>query len=219
MAVQPIHPRTAPLTGGCGRSFRLRDARRGRARAFTLVETLVSLMVVSFVALASFWLLDTVLRGTQSGDGMRRVNMRLEVLAERIDSRFRAGAKVVYASKDVVILWTGDRRPNQFYDLSELCIIYYDKQKKQLRCFEGRPELTAAEDARMESDNDFLFLIFGIFNNKFFKNTSWADNVTSWGFSFDSSDESDARAVMYSYTVQTPDGPVSTRRTVAMRGT
>jgi hypothetical protein len=183
------------------------------------METLLALLVMSLVATSAFWLLDAVLRGTKSGDALRRSNIRLEVLAERIDSRFRSGAKVVYATKEVVVLWTGDRRPNQFYDLSELCVIYYDKGKKQLRCFEGKPELTESEDAQMESDNDFLFLIVGLFNNKFFKNTSWADDVKSWSFSFDAADESDARSVMYSYTLETPDGPVSTRRTVAMRGT
>ena len=218
MEVQPIHPRTAPLTAGGERPPRPRFPRHGEDRAFTLVETLVALMVVSLVATASFWLLDAVLRGAKSGNELRRANLRLEVLAERIDSRFRSGTKVAYATKDVVVLWTGDRRPNESYDLSELCIIYHDKQKKQLRCFEGRPDLTAAEDTRMESDGDFLFLLSGIFDNKSFKNSIWADNVKAWSVSFDAADESDARAVTYGYAVETPDGPVSTRRMVAMRG-
>ena len=182
------------------------------------METLLALMVTSLVALASFWLLDAVLRGTRSGDNLRRSNMRLEVLAERIDSRFRSAAKVVYATKDVVVLWTGDRRANESYDLSELCLIYHDKAKKQLRCYEGKPDLTEAEDATMESDNDFQLLIAGANANKDLKSTTWAEQVKSWSFSFDAAEETSARAMAYDYALESPEGPVATRRTVAMRG-
>ena len=215
MDFRTIHSPAAAVSRGAGRV--VRDSRRCAA-GFTLVEVLLSLTLLAVVALSIVLLMQSVSRGTRTSEDVRRVNLRQEVVAERVDPRIRAASKVLAATPGALVLWLGDERANNAIDLSELCRLEYDAASKELRCYAAPADLPEAQDQRYADTEDFDAITTPLVGTADFPGVVVQRNLTAWTFATDNATPAKARAVRYVFSLESDGTTLSGARSTALRG-
>jgi type II secretory pathway pseudopilin PulG len=200
--------------------YRQHRRRRPARCGVMLVEILLALAITGMVAAGVASLLFAVSGGTKDRQELRRRNVRVDVLAARIDAAIRSSSMVLGRDSRCLVLWVSDTKPNGAPDLSELRRIEWDSTTKQMRCFEAPATLNPADDtAYALGTTDFVSTTAGLRGLPSFTSTVWANGVSGWSSSPDPVTQS-TRVVSYGVTIDLPTGGTHTARSAtALRGT
>ncbi len=191
-----------------------------RRRGIMLVEILLALAITGLIAAGVASLLFATATGTQDRQNVRQRNVRVDVLAHRIDGAIRSSSMLVARDARCVVFWTADVKPNGVPDLSELRRIQWDHVRKRVICYEAPATLADADNVAYDlATTDFLTTTDGLRGSASFPGTVWANDVRGWNTSPAAASPT-ARATGYGFTIHLPTGGNHTARSsAAMRGT
>jgi type II secretory pathway pseudopilin PulG len=192
----------AAMTAG-GAKIAVRRAEGGRnarprVRAYTLVETLVALMVLSLVALGVAAILQAAAYGTSSQREVRRTAVRGELAHGRIDDAIRGARAVLAAGSGYIVLWTGDANTDTHVNLSELELIELPAASTTLTAYVGT---YAPGDPVYAAGSDFYTVAQSAKAGVNFPATTWATNISGLTFALDNAAPALARLVTWSLTL------------------
>ncbi len=97
-----------------------------------LVEILLALAITGVIAGGVASLLFAVAGGTKDRQDLRRRNVRVDVLAARVDGAIRSSGMVLGSDDRCLVLWVSDSKRNGVPDLSEIRRIEWESTTKQL---------------------------------------------------------------------------------------
>ncbi len=197
-----------------------------RPRGVMLVEILLALAITGMVAAGVASLLFATATGTQDRQETRQRNVRVEVLAHRIDTAIRSSSMLLARDTRCLVFWTADRKTNGVPNLSELRRIEWDNSKKQVICYEAPATLADASNTPYDpATTDFLTTTASLRGSASFPATVWANNVRAWDTSTSPIDvtpttRKSIRLIGYGFTIDLPTaGQHATRSSAALRGT
>jgi type II secretory pathway pseudopilin PulG len=167
-------------------------------RAYTLVETLVALVVLALVGLGMAAILQTAAYGTSSQRELRRVAVRGEMVHARTDSAIRNARAVLASGSGYIVLWTGDTNGDSHVNLSELELIELPAGSTNLTARLGH---SADGDPVYAADSNFYAVAQSAKSGANFPATIWATNVSGLTFALDKDTPILARLVTWSLTL------------------
>lgn len=117
------HPEVASgppksTTGAMGGMGRLLP--RGFKGGLTLVEFVVAMSITILIGAAASAMFFSISRGTTSRTDARRLNVRLQLIASRMDAAIRSSKMVMFRDPGTLVLWMGYTRENDEPDISEI---------------------------------------------------------------------------------------------------
>jgi type II secretory pathway pseudopilin PulG len=188
-----------------------------------LVEILLALAITGLIAAGVASLLMATASGTKDRQELRQRNVRVDVLAHRIDGAIRSSSMLLARDSRTLVLWTGDTNKNGAVNLSELRRIEYDNSGKQIICYEAPATLPAASntayDLATTTAANFLTATAALRGTTSFPGTVWGNNVMTWDTSPTTGSRT-TRLIGYRFSIRLPDsGTHSARSSVTMRGT
>jgi hypothetical protein len=194
--------------------------RRHAPRGVMLVEILLALAITGMIAAGVASLLFATAGGTKERQDLRRRNVRVDVLAARVDSAVRSCGMVLGRDANCLVLWVSDSKLNGMPNLSELLRIEWDPATKRLLCFEAPSTLLDSDNtAYALATTDFVTTTTALRGTASFPSTVWANGVSAWTTSPSSMTQS-TRLVSYEVTIDLTEGGTHTARSaVALRGT
>jgi hypothetical protein len=201
--------------------FRTDNHRRRRApRGVMLVEILLALAITGMIAAGVASLLFATAGGTKERQDLRRRNVRVDVVAARVDAAVRSCGTALGRDANCLVLWVSDSKLNGMPDLSELRRIEWDPATKRLLCFEAPSTLLDADNtAYALATTDFVTTTAALRGTASFPSTVWGNGVSGWTSSPSPITQS-TRLVSYEVTIDLTEGGTHTARSaVALRGT
>jgi len=194
--------------------------RRRPPRGVMLVEILLALAITGMIAAGVASLLFATAGGTKERQELRRRNVRVDVLAARVDAAVRSCGTALGRDANCLVLWVGDSKLNGMADLSELRRIEWDAATKRLLCFEAPSTLLDSDNtAYALATTDFVTTTAALRGTASFPSTVWGSGVSGWTSSPSPITQA-TRLVSYQITIDLTDGGTHTARSaVALRGT
>ena len=197
--------------------------RARRPRGVMLVEILLALAITGLIAAGVASLLMATASGTKDRQELRQRNVRVDVLAHRIDGALRSSSMLLARDSRTLVLWTGDTNKNGAVNLAELRRIEHDNGGKQIICYEAPTALPAASntayDLTTTTADNFLTTTAALRGTATFPGTVWGNNVQSWDSSPDPGSRT-TRLIGYGFTIRLPKGGAyAARSSVTLRGT
>ena len=185
-----------------------------------LVEILLALAITGMIAAGVASLLFATAGGTKERQELRQRNVRVDVLAARVDAAVRSCGVVLGRDANCLVLWVSDSKVNGMADLSELRRIEWEPATKRLLCFEAPSTLLDADNtAYAVATTDFLTTTAALRGTALFPSTVWGNGVSGWTTTPSGMTQS-TRLVSYEVTIDLTDGGTHTARSaVALRGT
>lgn len=180
-----------------------RQQGRASSPGFTLIETLVSLMVISLIALGVAAILQTAAYGTSSQRDIRRTVVRGEQVYARIQDAIRNARAVLASGDGYLVLWTGDANADNQVNRSEIQLIELPAGSTALTSRIGQ---YVAGEPVYPASSDFYAAAHSAKSSGYFPETPWAGDVSNLSFTLDSPGPT-ARLVSWSVTMA--DGAVS----------
>lgn len=197
-----------------------------RRRGVMLVEILLALAISGMVAAGVASLLLATATGTQDRQETRQRNVRVELLAHRIDTAIRSSSMLLARDSRCLVFWTADLKKNGVPNLSELRRIEWDSSKKQVICYAAPATLADASNTPYDlATTNFLTATATLRGSASFPATVWANNVRDWNTSTNPLDVTPAtrqqiRLIGYGFTIKLPTaGQHATRSSATLRGT
>jgi len=189
-------------------------------RGVMLVEVLLALAITGLIAAGVASLLFATAGGTKERQELRRRNVRVDVVAARIDGAVRSSNRIVGRDNRCIVLWTSDSTANGMPNLSELRRIEWDPTTKRLLCSEAPASLSAAANiAYPLAATDFVSVTAALSGTGSFPSTVWANGVSGWASSPTVITDT-TRLVSYQITLDLASGQThSARSAAALRGT
>jgi type II secretory pathway pseudopilin PulG len=151
---------------------------RKNARAFTLVELLLSAMITALVASASAALVSAVSSAVVSTKDSRQVKNCGNYLLGRIASTVRESRAVGSVTSTTISLWLDDTNGDDTANLNETGIIRYDSSTQKVSFENMQTSATALTTTQLTNVSTLSSLITG--TDK--KSVVWGDGVTSCTF-------------------------------------
>ena len=194
--------------------------RRRSPRGVMLVEILLALAITGMIAAGVASLLFATAGGTKERQELRRRNVRVDVLAARIDAAVRSCGMVLGRDANCLVLWVSDSKLNGMPDLSELRRIEWEPATKRLVCFEAPSTLLDADNtAYALATTDFVTTTAALRGTASFPSTVWGNGVSGWTTSPSAMTQS-TRLVSYEVAIDLTEGGTHTARSaIALRGT
>ena len=199
-------------------------ARRHRhPRGVMLVEILLALAITGLVAAGVASLLMATASGTKDRQELRQRNVRVDVLAHRLDGAIRSSCMLLARDSRTLVLWTGDKNKDGAVNVAELRRIEHDNSAKQIICYEAPATLPAASntayDLTTTTAANFLTATAALRGTASFPGTVWGNNVQAWSSSPDPGSRT-TRLIGYGFSIHLPQGGNhAARSSVTMRGT
>ena len=188
--------------------------RRRPARGIMLVEVLLALAITGVVTAGVASLLFATAGGTKEQQELRRRNVRVDVVAARIDAAIRSSGRILARDANCLVLWTSDANGSGTPDLAELRRIEWEPTAKQLLSFQAPATLAAADNTAYLMATDFLTTTAALRGTASFPSTIWANGVSGWWTSPNSVSES-TRLITYAITIDLTTGQTHTARSAA----
>lgn len=191
-----------------------------RSRGVMLVEILLALAITGLVAAGVASLLFATATGTKDRQELRQGNVRVDVLAHRMDAAIRSSSMLLARDTRSLVFWTADVKKNGLPDLSELRRIDWDNTTKRVVCYQAPATLDAASNTTYDlATTDFLTTTAALRGTASFPGTLWAQNVQRWETSAAAATRL-TRLIAYGFTIHLADGGKRTARSSAtLRGT
>lgn len=167
-------------------------------RAYTLMETLLALVVVAFIGVGAAAVLQTAAYGTSARREARRVAVRGEVVRARIDAAIRGARAVLASGSGYIVLWTCDTNPDGHVNLSELELIEVASGSTTLTAYVGE---SAAGDPVYPTSSNFYAVAQAAKSSGHFPATTWATNISNLTFTPDNPSPILAKFVTWSLTL------------------
>lgn len=173
-----------------------------RTNGFTLVETLLSLMVSGLIGFAALMMLSGV-----SGAAVVERETRVAIITRqlsimRIGSDLRSAAMALAVSNAETLLWKGDSVANGAPDLSELRLLVWSADTGEVIVYESP---AGAGDVSFDFDDDLLAAVKPLMGTSAFPAEVKLQGVSSWKLDFDAADVRDARRLRVTATVGDAD--------------
>jgi hypothetical protein len=185
-----------------------------------LVEVLLALVISGMVAAAVASMLFALANGSRDRQGLRRRNVRADVLAARIDTAVRSSSMLLGRDANCIVLWVADSRKNGKPDLSELRRIEFNAASKQVRCYQAPAGLADSDNTTYQLTDDFVAATAALAGSASFPAEVWGNSVTAWSTNtLPAGATQDARMIAYSVTLTTPAGTVRIPSSAPLRGT
>ncbi len=176
-----------------------------RGGGMTLVELLLALAITGIVAGAASALVFAVSRGTDSRNDVRAFQIRQKTLDARLSAAMRSSRKVLAQSRNVLVLWTGDRDRNNQPNLRELVRIEFNPDTREITAYQAPITLAPAVDTAYNLTEDFEALTNKLKESTDFPGQRWATDVYAWSSTLDTPAPGDAHLVSYSVTLGLQD--------------
>lgn len=184
--------------------------------AYTLVELLLALSLLSLIATTVASVLFGFSRGTEGRHDLRRRNATADVVCNRIEAAIRPCAMLLASGERFMVLWTADADGNGKPNLSELSRIEWDPSSGEIRAYRA-DGIAEADDAVNELTADFDTLTQDMKEAAEFPNSPIAANVRNWTIAEQPAPQS-ARLISFSLTLADGDGTWPVRSSAALRG-
>lgn len=198
--------------GRWGESRRLRVKARGRhcasaARGYglTLVELLLSMMMLAMIGAATASMLHAAAYGTQSNKDMREVVVRHKSIDNRIGAAIRSAARVLSVGDDHLVLWIYDVDGGGAPNLAEIRRIEWDEPSRQLLAYRAPDDLDPANNTQYALSDNFDVLTSALRGGANFPETLWATDVVDWMITLNDVDAQQATMADYRVTIRTND--------------
>jgi type II secretory pathway pseudopilin PulG len=194
-------------------------AKRPARRGIMLVEILLALAITAIVAAGVASLLFAVANGTKERQEVRRRNVRVDVLADRIDRTIRSSGMVLARDNHSLVLWMADTTKNGMPNLSEIRRIEYSPSGKQIVCYRAPATLAPASNTVYDlATTNFLTTTASLRGSASFAGEVWGNNVTDWTTSPKIVTPA-TRLIAYGVTIKLTNGDTHTARSsAALRG-
>lgn len=191
-----------------------------RTRGLMLVEVLLALAISGLVAAGVASLLLATATGTKDRQELRQGNVRVDLLAHRMDAAIRSSSMLLARDTACLVFWTADVKKNGLPDLSELRRIEWDNKKKAVICYQAPATLDDASNTPYDlATTNFLTTTAALRGSGSFPGTIWAQDVKDWDMSPAVATPT-TRLIGYSFTIHLAEGGKRTARSsAAMRGT
>ena len=170
-------------------------------RAYTLVETLLALVVVALIGVAAAAILQTTAYGTSAQRDTRRLVVRGEAVHTRLDTAIRNARAVLAAGSGYIVLWTGDTNADGHVNLSELELIEVPSGSTTMTDYVGQ---YAAGDTVYTTSTNFYNVVQALKQggaNPNFPPTTWATGISGLTFTLDNSTPMLAKLATWSLTL------------------
>jgi len=176
-------------------------------RAMTIVEVLMSLIVVSLISVGVAAMLYAAGYGTSSQREVRRVAVRTQQVRLRLDDAIRNARQILAAGETsaghaYVVLWRGDTNDEDTnkdkVNLSELELIELPDGSTTLTAYTAPSPGT---DTAYENDSDFYQMAQTAKSGGVLVGTTWAENISAFGITLDEAAPADARLVTWRFTL------------------
>jgi Tfp pilus assembly protein PilV len=173
----------------------------------TLIELLLSMVIIAMIGLAITAMLTSVSNGTDAQEDVRGVSIRQKVVTARLDAALRSAKQVLAVGDDYIVLWTADSRVDDQPNLSELRRIEFTPADRQLTSHQAEFPGDMTSDQRQAADttydltDDFDQVTRDLADSPYWSATVWAKQVTDWQIALDSAAPSLARLIRYELTV------------------
>ena len=194
--------------------------RRPRAlrprRAYTLVELLLALSLLSLIATTVASVLFGFSRGTEGRQDLRRRSATADVVCNRIEAAIRPCAMLLASGERFMVLWAADSDGNSKPNLSELYRIEWDSSSGEIRAYRA-DGIAKADDATSELTADFNALTEDMKDAGVFPHEAIAANVRNWTVAPQPVPQN-ARLISFSLTLADGDGTWPVRSAAALRG-
>jgi len=175
--------------------------------AMTIVEVLMSLIVVSLISVGVSAMLYATNYGTSSQREVRRVAVRTQQVRLRLDNEIRNARQILAAGQTsaghaYVVLWRGDTNAEDTnqnkVNLSELELIELPDGSTTLTSYIAG---TPATDTVYESDSDFYKAAQNAKSDGDLVGTTWADGISDFAVTLDEAAPADARLATWRCTL------------------
>ena len=198
------------------RQFPRNRTRRHRPmRGIMLVEVLLALAITGLIAAGVASLLFATAGGTKERQELRRRNVRVDVVAARVDGAVRSSGRILGRDAKCLVLWTSDSNGSGVPDLAELRRIEWDSTTKQLLCYQAPATLAAADNtAYVLATTDFVTVTAALRGTASFPATVWANGVSGWTLAPLTMTEA-TRLISYDITIELTSGQTHTARSAA----
>lgn len=167
-------------------------------RAYTLMETIIALVVSALISLGVASILQTAAYGTSSQRDIRRVVVQGEVVHERLDAAIRNSRAVLASGNGYVVLWTGDSNPDSHVNLSEMQLIEVPTGSTTLSAYSG---VYTVGDPVYATSSNFYTVAQAAKAGSSFPRTTWATNISNLTFKLDNATPILSKLVTWSLTL------------------
>ena len=176
-------------------------------RAMTIVEVLMSLIVVSLISVGVAAMLYAAGYGTSARREVRRVAVRTQQVRLRLDDAIRTASQVLAAGETspghaYLVLWRGDTNAEDTnqgkVNLSELELIELPDGSTTLTSYTNPSPGT---DTAYESDSDFYQVAQNAKSGGDLAGTTWAQGIWAFGITLDEATPADAQLVTWRFTL------------------
>lgn len=182
-----------------------------RPHAFTLVELMLALAMLSLIGVGAAMVLTTAGKSTLARQDIRRFLAQEQALDARLSASIRGATQILSLGSNHVVLWKGDQRPNAQPNLSELQRIEWSNDGR-LISYQAPEVWTASEaaDTAYDPASDFNAVTSQLKSSSYFPAESWATNVTAIAWIIRGSDSAGSTILGYRLTLSSPtDASVS----------
>lgn len=192
-------------------------------RGVTLVELMLSLSILSLVAICIAMMIKGTTDGTAGQTDGRRHLVRMQSLEAQIAQFVRPCQCILAAGNGYLVLWTGDGQDpniatNQAVNLSEIVMIELDTATKKLKTYRttfpaGTSVATMiAADSTYAGNSNWYSAATAAKSTGYFNGTTIANNITACNITLDNANAT--AAMMATIWITLDDGVVS--RTVVI---
>lgn len=179
-------------------------ARAACSRAMTLVELLLAMSMTSIVALTAGGMLTAVSYGSSERTDIRGLVVRQELISHRIAAAIRASRGVLESDNNQLVLWVSDANNDQKAQLSEVRWIELDPDTKLISSTKLVFPSTWTTEQIAAADKAYTT---GVSRNvqsssvsSYVQTEQWADQVSGWLISPNSSTAEQSTLVSYRVT-------------------
>jgi type II secretory pathway pseudopilin PulG len=209
MAIDAIHSRAGFTM--------IRPSGGRRPGGFTMMETLLAIMLSSLVGLVVASMLGAVGSGTQAQNDIRRASVKRQVAIARLGAALRGGTMVLGGNGEHLVLWKGDVRDNDLPNLSELLRVEWDPETKELWMYQAPPTLTDGQDTPYALSTNFSNVTASLAGSAQFPGRVLLQGVSDWNLELDQDVFQQARLIRLHLTLEQPSGPEPAVIVVALR--
>ncbi|MEM7625282.1 MAG: prepilin-type N-terminal cleavage/methylation domain-containing protein [Planctomycetota bacterium] len=194
------------------------NQKRLRTKAFTLMELLIAMAILSLIAVTIGGMLSAVAYGTNTDRDIRQLVGRNKMVSARLSAAVRGGRMVLAAGSDSagdwVVLWHRDLDGDDQPSLLEIRRLDFDAAAKTLSSYTA-PDGTT--DVVYTTTDDFATITTNLMGTADFPAELWAPDVEGFAVTLDQVDPQLARKFSYRVSLTAGGATDVTIGTVKLR--